>query len=214
MLAVSVSAQRDLLQHENWGIVGKFGISLFDGDLPSKNSSFLSPADINIAAAAAIDYYFVPQVGFIMEYLYTPISVDLPDFKFSSAVHSTAFYASINLLNIIDPKRIPTWNVFINTGIGLAFYNSESTISPYSTPRKLGNENCITYPVEVAFEYNFNNWWAALWGVQYRFQSKDNFEAMRDKQGNSNDGIYVTTVSLKYKLHKRLKSSYGTNFCR
>ena len=194
--------------------MGKVGFSLFDGDLPSQNTSFLSAADLNFATGVAVNYYFAPQAGFIMEYFYAPISADLPNFKFSGKVHSTAFYASVNMLNIINPYSSPNWNVFMNLGIGLSYYNSESTISPYSAPRKLDNETCTTFPVELALEYNFNNWWAMLGGIQYRFHNKDNFEAMRDKQGNSNDGLYIATISLKYKFHKRLKSSYGTNFCR
>jgi len=214
VLTTSVLAQRSRLKHEKMGVAGKIGVSLFDGDIPSQSSSFLSPADVNIAVGGAFDYYFVPQAGVILEYLYTPISVNLPNFKFSGEVHSTAFYFSLNVLNIINPHRIPKWNVYINPGFGLSFYHSESIISPYAPPRKLENEICVTYPVELAVEYNFNHWWAVLWGMQYRFQSKDNFEAMRDKQGNSNDGLYITTFSLKYKFHKRPKSSYGTNYCR
>ena len=212
-LTTNILAQR--LQHEKWGIAGKIDISLFDGDVPNPNSAFLSSADINIAAGVALDYYFVPQMGFIMEYFYTPISVDLPNFKFSGDVNAVALYASFSVLNIINPYRRPTWNLFVNPGIGLSFYNSESKASPYSEPRKLENESCVTYPMELALEYNFNSWWAVLWGIQYRFQSKDNFEAMRDKQGYSNDGLYVTTISLKYKFHEQMRSSYGKkNHCR
>jgi len=206
-LTTNIFAQR--LQHEKWGIAGKIGISLFNGDVPKQKSSILSSADMNFAVGAALDYYFAPQMGFIVEYLYMPISADLPNFKFSGEVNTVALYASFNMLNIINPYRRPTWNLFVNPGIGLSFYNSESKISPYSEPRKLKNASCVTYPVELALEYNFNSWWAVLWGVQYRFQGKDNFEAMRDKQGNSNDGLYVTTISLKYKFHEQPRSSYG-----
>ena len=212
LLATNAFSQRNRLKHEKWGITGKIGISVFNGDVPKQNSSPLPPADLNIAVGAAIDYYFIPQAGFIVEYLYTPISANLPNFKFSGKVHGTALFASVNVLNIVNPQRRPTWNIFLNPGIGLSFYSSESILSPNASPRKVENQTCVTFPVEAALEYNFNNNWAVLWGVQYRYHNKDNFEAMRDKQGNSNDGLYVTTISLKYKFHKRLRSSYGRNF--
>ncbi|GHT32470.1 hypothetical protein FACS189434_04310 [Bacteroidia bacterium] len=201
-------AQRNRLKHEKWGIAAKAGVSLFDGDIPQKN------ADPKFAVAAAVDYYFIPQVGFIAEYFYTPIGADLPNFKFSGNVQSTTLYVSVNVLNIFYPHRAPTWNVFINGGVGLSFYDTKSTVSPYSLPQEI-SDNSLTYPVELALEYNFNHWWSVMGGVQYRFQAKDNFEAMRDKQGNSNDGLYVTTIALKYKFHERPRSSYGkSNFCR
>ena len=86
ILTLACFAQRNRLKHEKWGIVAKAGVSLFDGDIPQEN------ADLMFAAGAAVDYYFIPQVGFIAEYFYTPIGADLPNFKFSGNVQSTTLY--------------------------------------------------------------------------------------------------------------------------
>ncbi len=211
LVASSLCAQKTIKQ-EKFGISGKFGISLFDGDI-EKNNSLLPQSELKFAAGLSAGYYFIPQLGLIAEYMYLPYRANLSGLKFSGVTQSAILYLSVNVLNIFKNGRNQRWNIYINPGIGLSFYDSKSTLNPYGEPKQVSDMS-MTYPVEFSFEYSFTNYFAILWNAQYRFYDKDNFEAMRDLQGNSEDGLYVSTISLKYKFHKKPKRSFPRSFCR
>jgi len=208
--ATSAFAQNTKIRQQKWAICPKFGVSLFDGDITEKQvySIFPQQSTPKFAAAFTGEYYFLPQLGVIAEYMYLPISSDYAHLKFSGVINSGTAYISANVLNFFAPQRSQRWNLYGNLGIGFSVYDSESTVSKYAPPRKIKGETAFHYAFDVAGEFSISNHFAILWNVQYRFYNKDNFEAMREKQGNSNDGIYVSTIGLKYKFHPNLNNSH------
>jgi len=208
--ATSVFAQNTKIKQQTWAICPKFGVSLFDGDITEKQNYSIFPQQSTPKFAAAFtgEYYFMPQLGVIAEYMYLPISSNYQHLKFSGLIQSGTAYLSLNVLNCFVPQRNQRWNVYANPGFGFSVYDSESTVSKYAPPRKITGETAFHWAFDVAAEYSFNNTLALLWNLQYRFYNKDDFEAMRDKQGNSNDGIYVSTIGLKIKFHPSLKYSH------
>jgi len=203
----SVFAQK--IKQQTWAICPKIGVSLFDGDITEKQvySIFPQQSTPKFAAALTGEYYFMPQFGVIAEYMYLPISSNYPHLKFSGIINSGTVYFSANVLNWVAPKRSQRWNLYGNLGFGFSVYDSESTFSKYAPIRKITGETALHWAFDVAGEYCFNNTLALIWNLQYRFYNKDNFEAMRDRQGNSNDGIYVSTIGLKIKFHPK-QSNY------
>ncbi|MDR0872428.1 MAG: OmpA family protein [Prevotellaceae bacterium] len=202
----------------HWSITGKVGLTYFDGDASQKYNKITANAKEKLALGLAVEYTFNPRFGLALDYMYLPVSADEPNIKFTTQVHSPSLYLSTNLLNLFyDKRKSYRWAVYLNTGVAFSFYHGkldktshpDHTITGYVPavpadsllPLKWKGGRSAALLLGLNVEYNITKHWAVGWYNQYRLQNKDNFEGAAQWKGITNDGIFASTLGVRYKFN-------------
>jgi OOP family OmpA-OmpF porin len=191
--------QRD---YSRWSIFAGAGVSLFDGDATHDYNQILPETGSEFAWGAGLEYSFNPRFGLGLEYNYLPIGADASNLKFSGELHFAEAYLSINLSNLFYYHRLrQRWNIYADLGMGVGFYDSESTKTTSELgPRRIKDGRSSAFSLGLNIEYNISRSWAISWATKYRMFNKDNLEAAREFQGNSNDAVWSSMLGLRWKI--------------
>jgi OOP family OmpA-OmpF porin len=190
-------------EFSQWSVAINAGANVFDGDVSQTYNNAFPKGILNMALGATVERSFNPRYGLFLQYLYLPISGIDPGLNFKGKVNTANVGLSSNLSNIFYRNRTSRWNVYFNIGLGMDFYNSTSTLNS-TVPmheQKVEDGRAIIYPFGLNFEYNISKSIALSWETEYRMSNKDNFEANKYIQGNSNDAVLVSMLGVRYKFN-------------
>jgi outer membrane protein OmpA-like peptidoglycan-associated protein len=199
--------------HWSWGV--GLGGSLFDGDIFEANGEKLAPtSEIRFTGGANIERTFNPIFGLGLQYLFIPYAASPKEviYKLKGTAHEVDIYLSVNLLNLFyNERRRQRWGLFLNAGMGMAFYKvnmtnkntGEVVIDNSGNPMDLKNGRAYIWPFSLAVEYNISKHFAVGLKAEYRMHNKDNFEGYTAnvRKGNSNDAFSIGTLTFRHKLH-------------
>ena len=220
LLTASLAAQTKEIPVDNapdfshWSVFLKGGLTLFDGDVLQDYNQFLARSNKNFGLGAGVEYSFNPRWGLGFEYNYFKYSADVSNLAFEGDMHLPSVHLSANLSNFFyDKRKRYKWNVYLNIGLGVGFYDVESTRVPYHPnspnflqptrpiePRRIKDGRAGAIIPGLNIEYNFSKSFAVAWSNQYRMFNKDNLEAADNQWGNMNDAIFTTMLGLRYKF--------------
>lgn len=220
LLTASLFAQTRYAQaHEvphfsHWSIFVKGGLAVFDGDVLQKYNEVFATADKNFGLGAGVEYSFNPRWGLAFEYNYIKYGADVSNLAFEGNMHLPSVLLSANLSNLFyNHRKRYKWNVYLNVGFGVGFYDVESTRvpdhpvsiahpnGPRIQPHRIKNGRAGAAIGGLNIEYNFSKSFAVAWSNQYRMFNKDNLEAADFQWGNMNDAIFTTMLGLRYKFN-------------
>jgi len=207
-----------------WSVAAKAGLSFFDGDVAQKYNNVFPKSGGDWVLGISAERSFTPLWGIGVEYLYIPMRAEDEGLDFDGYTNNASVYASLDIANLLYRYRRCKFQVYLNIGIGMTFYHSESTKNsgiyiqasgrhvPIPTPNVVEHGRCMQIPVGVNAEWNFHRNWALSWNTQYRFYNKDNMEADKPLQGIENDGLISTTLGIRYKFGAS-KKPHMRNIC-
>jgi len=111
-----------------------------------------------------------------------------------------------------EQRKHYRWNVYVNIGYGVGFYDVESTDVPDHprliqypdrdkiVPHRIKNGRAGAFVTGFNIEYNFSKSFAVGWSNQFRMFNKDNLEAADHIWGNQDDNIFSSMIGLRYKF--------------
>ena len=197
----------------HWSVFVKGGLSAFDGDVMQKYNEFLANADKNLGFGIGGEYSFNPRWGLGFEYNYLQYSAEASNLGFSGTMQVPSVYLSANLSNLFyDKRKRYKWDVYFDIGIGIGFYDVESThvpahpvliqnpTGPKIQPHRIKDGRAGAAVGGLNIEYNFTPSLAVAWSNKYRMFNKDNLEAADYQWGNTNDNIFTSMIGIRYKF--------------
>lgn len=218
----------------HWSIAGHGGVSFIDGDQSQDYNTLWPKSGADIAFGFEVEYTFTPGFGLYAEYVYNPYrgsttynyyGLKQPDgsqerkqipMDFEGLAHEANFGVSLNFLNMFYRYRPQTWNVYVNLGMGVAFYdvsaydsgtkNIMDHLDNWGTPvaPSISKGRAVTFPLGISLEYNPLKWLAIVWNTQYRMHKKDNMDA--SEKGNDDDNTIYSGLGLRWKINGKDKT--------
>jgi len=218
----------------HWSIAGHGGVSFIDGDQSQDYNTLWPKSGADIAFGFEVEYTFTPGFGLYAEYVYNPYrgsttynyyGLKQPDgsqerkqipMDFEGLAHEANFGVSLNFLNMFYRYRPLTWNVYVNLGMGVAFYdvsaydsgtkNIMDHLDNWGTPvaPSISKGRAVTFPLGISLEYNPLKWLAIVWNTQYRMHKKDNMDA--SEKGNDDDNTIYSGLGLRWKINGKDKT--------
>ena len=218
----------------HWSIAGHGGVSFIDGDQSQDYNTLWPKSGADIAFGFEVEYTFTPGFGLYAEYVYNPYrgsttynyyGLKQPDgsqerkqipMDFEGLAHEANFGVSLNFLNMFYRYRPQTWNVYVNLGMGVAFYdvsaydsgtkNIMDHLDNWGTPvaPSISKGRAVTFPLGISLEYNPLKWLAIVWNTQYRMHKKDNMDA--SEKGNDDDNTIYSGLGLRWKINSKDKT--------
>lgn len=215
----------------HWSIAGHAGVAFIDGDQTQLYNDLWPKSRADIAFGFEVEYTFTPAFGLYAEYVYNPYRGSTTyyylgkkqatdggyqehlqePFDFEGLAHEVNLGVSLNFLNMFYRYRPQKWNVYLNLGMGIAFYN----VSAYNPGTKntmnlvdgwgtvvapsIPEGRAITFPLGISLEYNPLKWLAVVWNTQYRMHKKDNMDA--SEKGNDDDNTIYSGLGLRWKIN-------------
>lgn len=198
----------------HWSIQVNGGFSQFDGDAKQRYDQLLSSSQLLWTVGIDVEYSFNPAWGLIANFQYMPYHAHTSSTKYGQNYFRGNMYApslmlSMNMLNMFGQYRSnAAWNWYINAGVGMVFYDVESTNEGAvgeETPKAITDGKSIAIPLGTQVEYNINDYLAVGLSGYYRLHNKDNFEGEDYTKGTMNDGEFYVTASLRVKLAPNAK---------
>ncbi len=196
----------------HWSIGVGAGVSVFDGDLNESTKRILPNAEAGYTLNANIERSFNPIFGLGIEYTFIPYKANEEgtNYKVKGSAHEGNIYLSVNMLNLFYRYRPQKWGLFLNTGIGISYYNAKMTdrttgeVVVYNGhSMDLEDGTALIFPVAMVLEYNLSKYFALGLKGEYRLHNKDNFEGhtVNIRQGNWNDAFELLFLTFRYKPH-------------
>jgi opacity protein-like surface antigen len=203
-----VSVQGGVIPNSHWSVSLKGGGSYFRTGGMQYNYALdffkRSRLDFFSVVGGTVEYTFNPIIGLGLDMTYVnysrwnDINEDrLKDNYLSANTKDVALFGSLNLTNIITPKRTGFWekmSLYANLGTGIAFYKydvSGHSASP-SSFLALGGLN---------LEYNISKSFAVGGEFQYRYYAKDDMGYYPNYQPVGFSDAALATLSLRYKIN-------------
>ena len=217
----------------HWSIAGHGGVSFIDGDQTQDYNTLWPRSGADIAFGFDVEYTFTPGFGLYAEYVYNPYrgsttyyykankapsgfqeNKQIP-MDFDGLAHEANLGVSLNFLNMFYRYRPQTWNVYVNVGMGVAFYDVSAyhfgtkNIIDYLDNGKhvapsIPEGRAVTFPLGISLEYNPLKWLAIVWNTQYRMHKKDNMDA--SEKGNDDDNTIYSGLGLRWKINGKDKT--------
>jgi OOP family OmpA-OmpF porin len=217
----------------HWSIAGHAGVAFIDGDQTQLYNDLWPKSGADIAFGFEVEYTFTPGFGLYAEYVYNPYrgsttyyykglkqpsgleeNKQIP-MDFDGLAHEANLGVSLNFLNMFYRYRPQTWNVYVNVGMGVAFYDVSAydfgtkNIMDYLDKGKrvapsIPNGRAVTFPLGISLEYNPLKWLAIVWNTQYRMHKKDNMDA--SEKGNDDDNTIYSGLGLRWKINSKDKT--------
>ena len=198
LLTFNVNAQ-DAKDKAHWSAGIKAGFDYYR--VYPYGSSYKNQASWTVPGVF-VEYTINPLVGLGGELQYLAYN------RSSSVNHSNGtldvtLFGTINLSNLLIPKRTSNWSLYGKLGAGAGFYH----YNYLSNGVKIDDNNVS--PVVVPgflLEYNLGKSWALNGELQYRIYTKNDLggEAL-GRPGDNNDAI-AATIGLRYKFGAKSKS--------
>ena len=209
-------ALNDFTDFSHWSLNLNVGMSQFDGDVSQKFDQILSASHVSWTIGLEAEYSWNPVWGLILNFQYMPYqgvtgSTEWGKNSFKGNMYSPSLLASINMFNLFGQyRKSAAWNMYLNAGIGLTWYECVSTPVEGSapgekTPKGIGQDGSgygttISFPIGINVEYNINKYLAVGLGAYYRMTNKDNFEGEHYTKGTMNDGQFYVNANIRVKF--------------
>ena len=203
-----VPVQGEVIPNSHWSVSLKGGGSYFRTGGMQYNYALdffkRSRLDFFSVLGGTVEYTFNPIIGLGLDMTYVnysrwnDINEDrVKDNYLSANTKDVALFGSLNLSNIITPKRIGFWeklSLYANLGTGIAFYKydvSGHSASP-SSFLALGGLN---------LEYNISKSFAIGGELQYRYYAKDDMGYYANYQPTGFCDAALATLNVRYKIN-------------
>ena len=203
-----VPVQGEVIPNSHWSVSLKGGGSYFRTGGMQYNYALdffkRSRLDFFSVLGGTVEYTFNPIIGLGLDMTYVnysrwnDINEDrVKDNYLSANTKDVALFGSLNLSNIITPKRIGFWeklSLYANLGTGIAFYKydvSGHSASP-SSFLALGGLN---------LEYNISKSFAIGGELQYRYYAKDDMGYHANYQPTGFCDAALATLNVRYKIN-------------
>lgn len=212
----------------HWSIAGHVGVGFIDGDQTQSYNALWPRSGADCTFGFEVEYTVNPGFGLYLEYIYNPYrgstnyafnGAKLPSglqtslqqpIDFEGLSHETNFGLSLNLLNLFYRYRPQKWNLYLNAGAGITFYDVnayepgtktviDKTVEGTHITPSIINGRSVTFPVGFTVEYNPIRWLGIVWNTQYRLHMKDNLDCTA--KGNANDHTLYSGLGLRWKIN-------------
>lgn len=206
----------DFKDFSHWSLSLNVGMSQFDGDVKQQYDQILSASKVSWTIGLEAEYTWNPVWGLLLNFQYMPYqgvtgSTEWGRNSFKGNMYSPSLMASINLFNLFSQyRKSAAWNLYLNAGVGLVWYECISTpvegsAPGLNTPKGIGQDGegygtSITIPLGINVEYNINKHLAVGLSGYYRMTNKDNFEGEHYTKGTMNDGQFYVAANLRVKF--------------
>jgi len=165
----------------------------------------------HLIAGGTLEYSINPLVGIGLEYMYNPYghSYQLNATQtgtLDGRTHDAVVYASLNLTNLLIPKRADFWsnlNIYGDAGMGVGFYqfklsDANNTVMVDSRNMGDGVPETVMAKAGLNLEYNLGRSVAIGGEVQYRYYDRANLGGFNMSNGSSD--ALIATIGLKFKF--------------
>lgn len=209
-------ALNDFKDFSHWSLNLNVGMSQFDGDVKQDFNQIFSASKVSWTIGLEAEYSWNPVWGLILNFQYMPYqgvtsSTEWGRNEFKGNMYAPSLLASMNLFNLFGQyRKSAAWNLFLNAGVGLVWYECintpiEGSAPGQKTPQGIGQGDndygtSITIPLGINVEYNINKYLAVGLGAYYRVTNKDNFEGEHYTKGTMNDGQFYVNANLRVKF--------------
>lgn len=217
----SYTQLNDFKDFSHWSLSLNVGMSQFDGDVTQDYNQIVSASKVSWTIGLEAEYSWNPAWGLILNFQYMPYqgvtsSAEWGQNSFKGNTYAPTLLASVNMFNLFGQyRKSAAWNLFLNAGLGLIWYESVSTPVEGSTPgtktpKGIGQDGeeygtAISFPVGLNLEYNINDYLAVGLGAYYRTTNKDNFEGEHYTKGTMNDAQFFVNANLRVKFLEKNK---------
>ncbi len=209
-------ALNDFKDFSHWSLSLNVGMSQFDGDVKQNFDQILSASKVSWTIGLEAEYTWNPVWGLLLNFQYMPYqgvtgSTDWGRNSFKGNMYAPSLMASVNMFNLFGQyRKSAAWNLYLNAGVGLIWYECVSTpvegsAPGLNTPKGIGQDGSgygtsISIPLGLNVEYNINKYLAVGLGAYYRVTNKDNFEGEHYTKGTMNDGQFYVNANLRVKF--------------
>lgn len=206
----------------HWSLSGHAGVSFFDGDQSQDYNTLFPRSKAYCSFGFEMEYSFTPIWGLYAQYTYIPYSGSTWYWVTSSAgstnfaidfeglSHEVNAGLSLNVLNMFYRYRSQTWNLYVNAGAGIAFYDVtayergtqiivDKVVAEQRITPSINNGRAMVLPIGFTLEYNPLKWLSVVWNTQYRMHSRDDLDA--STKGRSGDNVIYSGLGLKWKIN-------------
>ena len=206
----------DFTDFSHWSLSLNVGMSQFDGDVKQNFDQILSASKVSWTIGLEAEYTWNPVWGLLLNFQYMPYqgvtgSTEWGRNEFKGNMYAPSLMASVNMFNLFGQyRKSAAWNLYLNAGVGLIWYECVSTPVEGSapgekTPKGIGQDGSgygtsISIPLGLNVEYNINKHLAVGLGAYYRMTNKDNFEGEHYTKGTMNDGQFYVSANLRVKF--------------
>ena len=124
----------------HWSIQVNGGFSQFDGDVNQRIDQLLSSSQLLWTVGVDVEYSFNPAWGLIANFQYMPYhghtsSTKYGKYYFKGNMYAPSLMASVNMFNLFGQyRKSAAWNLYLNAGVGLIWYECLSTPVEGSVP--------------------------------------------------------------------------------
>ena len=218
----SYTQLNDFKDFSHWSLSLNVGMSQFDGDVKQDYNQIFSASKVSWTIGLEAEYSWNPAWGLILNFQYMPYqgvtgSTEWGRNNFKGNTYAPTLLGSVNMFNLFGQyRKSAAWNLFLNAGVGLIWYECLSTpvegSTPGSkTPKGIGQDGeeygtAISFPVGLNLEYNINDYLAVGLGAYYRMTNKDNFEGEHYTKGTQNDAQFYINANLRVKFLEKNKA--------
>ena len=206
----------DFTDFSHWSLSLNVGMSQFDGDVKQNFDQILSASKVSWTIGLEAEYTWNPVWGLLLNFQYMPYqgvtgSTEWGRNSFKGNMYAPSLMASVNMFNLFGQyRKSAAWNMYLNAGVGLIWYECISTPVEGSapgekTPKGIGQDGSgygtsISIPLGLNVEYNINKHLAVGLGAYYRMTNKDNFEGEHYTKGTMNDAQFYVNANLRVKF--------------
>ena len=206
----------DFTDFSHWSLSLNVGMSQFDGDVKQNFDQILSASKVSWTIGLEAEYTWNPVWGLLLNFQYMPYqgvtgSTEWGRNEFKGNMYAPSLMASVNMFNLFGQyRKSAAWNMYLNAGVGLIWYECISTPVEGSapgekTPKGIGQDGSgygtsISIPLGLNVEYNINKHLAVGLGAYYRMTNKDNFEGEHYTKGTMNDAQFYVNANLRVKF--------------
>lgn len=240
---VDIRYLREKCNH--WSIAAHVGVGFLDGDQSQKYNHIFPRTFAKCSFGVDVEYTFNPIFGLYLEYMRNPYAgkgsyeyyfkanggynyLQKTPIEFKGLSHTVNVGLSVNMLNLFYRYRKQVVGLYVNTGLGMAFYETtayepgttdvmDKILNGAHIAPSFKNGRCMVIPVGFTLEYNPTRYLAIVWNSQYRLHTKDNWDCMQKAQNNDNFlytglGLRWKINSVKYKERKHVRDMCAGEF--
>jgi len=204
---VKTPAMCDYTPVSHWSFGIKGGANYFrvaPGSLSRRDQAHL-------IIGGTLEYSINPLVGIGLEYMYNPYGHTFQlnanqTGTLDGLTHDAVVYGSLNLTNLLVPKRTEFWsklNIYGDAGVGVGFYQyklSDANNNVIVDTRNVGDgvPETVMAKAGLNLEYNLGRTVAIGGEVQYRYYDRANLGGYNMSAGSSD--ALTATIGLKFKF--------------
>ncbi|MFV0471686.1 MAG: OmpA family protein [Paludibacteraceae bacterium] len=204
-------------KESHWSITLEGGINRFDGDIIQGYNSLIPDGKNKLTLGGSVEYTLTPVWSMGVDYYYLPLAGHANYSggnyaEFDANMHNINYFMSFNLLKAFYKNTKTKWGLWLNAGLGYAWYKSNYFTTREGMTIKDGHGNTyidfsdtiddgrtFAIPVGLLAEYNISKNLAIGAKLYYRGFNRDVIE-QRIQHGVTNDFLEMATLQLRWKF--------------